>query len=257
MCRWIETKTVHNCARAVFTATGAAAAYSARYPDIVAERWAIIPNGYEESNFSGLDETASATEVRPLQLVHSGRLYPESRNPRSLFQAISRLKKANKLSANDVCLTLRAAGSEGYYRRMAEDADIADIIRLEPPVVHKQALAELCRADGLLIMQGREHNGQIPAKIYEYMRSRRPILALTDPVGDTAQTLRDAGIDTIAPLDQADAIFVKLADFIDHVRAGTAARASETAIADSTREAGTRELARLFNSIMGGEQRRK
>jgi len=50
----------------------------------------------------------------------------------------------------------------------------------------------------LLLLQASNCNSQIPAKVYEYLRAGKPILALTDPEGDTATLLRNLGINTIA-----------------------------------------------------------
>ena len=55
-----------------------------------------------------------------------------------------------------------------------------------------RALAEQLAADGLLLFQAANCNHQIPAKLYEYLRAGRPILALTDAAGNTAATLRGA-----------------------------------------------------------------
>ena len=41
------------------------------------------------------------------------------------------------------------------------------------------------RADGLLLFQGAQCNRQIPAKAYEYLACRRPIIGLIDSSGDT------------------------------------------------------------------------
>ncbi|HET6724721.1 MAG TPA: glycosyltransferase [Gammaproteobacteria bacterium] len=249
VCHWIERKTVSSCSRAVFTAEGAAAAYAARFPEIPADRWTIISNGYDEADFDFIEGDMPASAGRPLRLIHSGALYPEGRDPRALFTAICRLKQSGQLSSNEATIVFRAAGSEGYYRELLEQADIADIVQLRPSIPYKQALAELFAADGLLVLQGGIHSGQIPAKIYEYMRSRRPIMALTDPAGNTAQALRDAGLNTIAPIDRANEIAVALMNFIAKIRAGEAAVASDAAIARHTREAGARQLARLFDEI--------
>jgi hypothetical protein len=73
----------------------------------------------------------------------------------------------------------------------------------------------MMRADALLLLQAANCNEQIPAKLYEYMRAGRPVLALTDPRGDTATTVRHAGLDTIAKLDSIDEIQQLLKRFID------------------------------------------
>ena len=65
------------------------------------------------------------------------------------------------------------------------------------------------------ILQGGNCNEQIPAKIYEYLRARKPIFALTDPAGDTAQLLASCSITSIARLDDAAAIEILLESFLD------------------------------------------
>ena len=45
------------------------------------------------------------------------------------------------------------------------------------------------RADGLLIVQGALFNNQIPGKLFEYIRSGKPIVAFTPHLGATSQVL--------------------------------------------------------------------
>jgi hypothetical protein len=104
-------------------------------------------------------------------------------------------------------------------------------------------------ADGLLVFQAANCNHQIPAKVYEYFRARRPIFAMTDPNGDTAQLLKAGGIDTIAPLDSTEQIALALMRFLFQVRNGTAAIPSEAAVAANDRRRRTQELAMLLDSL--------
>jgi hypothetical protein len=126
---------------------------------------------------------------------------------------------------------------------------IEAITELAPALPYKAALSEMLAADGLLLLQASNCNEQIPAKLYEYLRAGRPILALTDPAGDTAATLRAAGIDTITPLTSPAEISAALIDFIRMARLGTAPLASAGTVASHSRAARTIELATLFNRI--------
>jgi hypothetical protein len=65
------------------------------------------------------------------------------------------------------------------------------VVLLAPALPYREALRETMDVDGLLVFQAANCNHQIPTKIYEYFRTRRPILALTDPSGDTAAALRE------------------------------------------------------------------
>jgi hypothetical protein len=103
--------------------------------------------------------------------------------------------------------------------------------------------------DGLLIFQGSNCNHQIPAKLYEYLRARRPIFAITDPAGDTAALLKRAGMDSIVPLDSQEKIVTGLLDFLSKVRQKRASIVSDAEIARHSRKARTTELAELLNSL--------
>jgi hypothetical protein len=92
----------------------------------------------------------------------------------------------------------------------------------------------------------------VPAKLYEYLRARRPILALTDPAGDTAAVLRNAGIDTIARLDSPDEISRLLVRFLELLRQQRAPVARDATVAAASRRARTIELARVLDAVAGG-----
>jgi len=246
--RWIERLTVRHCMQAVFTTPGTLRMYAERYPDIPQNRWAIIANGYDEENFLNAEQAVVRRDASHgrLVLVHSGLLYPSERDPRTFFAAVADLRQAGAISPAMVQIILRASGYEDYYRQYLRECGIDDIVRLEAFIPYQQALTEMLHADGLLVFQAANCNHQIPAKIYEYLRARRPIFALTDPQGDTANVLQEAGIDTIAALDSQPAIAQGLSHFLAQVRAGRAPIASDYIIARHSRKSRTRELAELL-----------
>lgn len=248
--RRIESQVVRHCRRAVFTTPGAVRMYAGRYPQLPGERWAMIANGYDEENFvQAAGGGAQRPDGGPLTLVHSGILYPAERDPRQFFAALADLKRAGRVSADTLNVVLRASGHDGYHRRLLQEQGIEDLVRLEPGVPYVQALREMLDADGLLLFQAANCNHQIPAKLYEYLRARRPLLALTDPAGDTAGVLREAGIDTLVPLDDRQAIAAGLESFLERVRQGRAPLATERQIAAYSRYARTRELAALLDAV--------
>jgi glycosyltransferase involved in cell wall biosynthesis len=246
--RWIERLTVRHCTQAVFTTPGTLRMYAERYPNIPKNRWAIIANGYDEENFLDAEQTAVSRDASQgcLVLVHSGLLYPSERDPRTFFAAVADLRHAGAISPATVQIILRASGHEDYYRQYLRECGIDDIVRLEAFIPYQQALTEMLHADGLLVFQAANCNHQIPAKIYEYLRAQRPIFALTDPQGDTAKVLQEAGIDTIVALDSQQAIAQGLLHFLVQVRAGRAPIASDHIIARHSRKSRTRELAELL-----------
>jgi glycosyltransferase involved in cell wall biosynthesis len=251
VCRWLERLTVQYCTRAVFTTPGAVQMYAERYPDIPPARWRRIANGYDEENFLTA-EGAVGTRAAPngrLVLVHSGALYPVERDPRPFFAALAALCRDGKLTTTELQIVLRASGYEDVYRWQLQQHGLADMVVLKASLAYREALAEMLQADGLLLFQASNCIHQIPAKVYEYLRARRPIFALTDLHGDTAGVLKTAGIDTVVPWDSSEQIAQGFLAFLARLRAGQAPLASEEEIARHSRRARTQELVQLLETI--------
>ena len=249
----IELRTLQHCQRAVFAAPGALRMYAERYPFIPRERLAVVENGYDESVFSSVEQVPDRARPggRRLVLLHSGTIYESERDPRPFFGAIAELRRSGRITPGEVQVVLRATGCDDYLRGLIGPLQIGDIVSIEPAVGYREALTEMLAADGLLILQASNCNDQVPAKLYEYLRAGRPILALTDPRGDTAGVLRGAGIDTIAPLDQQDAIARALAAFLDAVRQDRAPIAARPQVEAASRRSRTSELANILDAIPG------
>ncbi len=256
--RAIEEDALRSSRAAVFTTPGCAELYRERYPDIPGDRSVVIENGYDEETFARAEAerraapaAAQRTDGR-FTMLHSGVVYPDERDPRPLFEALGRLKAAGILSSADFCLRLRASAYDPMLAELAAKHDVADLVALEPAIPYAAALQEMLDVDALLILQASNCNQQIPAKLYEYVRAKRPVLALTDPVGDTATTLRAAGLASIAPLDDATAIAAAIPAFIARVRERREPVATPDAIAASSREGRTKAFATLLDGVVAG-----
>ena len=251
----LEAETIKGCSAAVFTTPGAAGMYAVRYGAEASRRISVIENGYDEQLFAGMaagsgaNGTANDGGERPLRLVHSGVIYPAERDPTAFFAALSELRGEGRVAASALRIVLRATGHDDYVARLVERAGIADMVEISPPVPYREALAEMLAADGLLLLQGQSCNRQIPAKLYEYLRSRKPVLGLA--AGDTAAALAAAGIGTIAPLEAKDEVKRALAEFIALVRAGQAPVATGSAIEQHSRRHKTQQLAELLHAVAG------
>ena len=253
--RWIERKAVQHAALVVCTTPSAVKTYLARYPDLPRSRFAVLENGYDEENFRHAGQAAGTPAAgRPFTLIHSGIIYPSERDPVPLFRALAELKAAGAIDAGRLHIMLRATAHDDYVAGLLAEHGIADLVSLAPHVAYQAALAEMLAADGLLVLQASNCNHQIPAKLYEYLRAGRPILALTDAAGDTAATLRAAGVDSIAPLDDSEGIKHGLLQFLQRARAGQAPLPTPAAVAAASRQARTAELARLLDAVLAPAQ---
>lgn len=214
--KWIEKTAAKRAAQLVFATPGALQEYQHRYPEVAQEKWLLVTNGYNEKQYAEL--VPHPKRDGKIRVLHSGLVYISERNPRQLFEAISRLKNDNQITGQNFELTLRASGHEETYSSWLNELNIEDLVRLAPPIPYREALQEMFDADGLLLLQGDGCNQQIPAKAYEYLRAQKPVLALTDKSGDTAKLLLESDVANIAPLNDADEIYKAILDFIEKIK---------------------------------------
>jgi hypothetical protein len=160
---------------------------------------------------------------------------------------LAALRQAGTVDAARLRVVLRAPGDIAATSALVAQFDVGDLVEVLPPVPYREALQEMLAADGLLVFQGTPFNTQIPAKIYEYFRARKPILGLVDTAGETARVLGAAGFASVAHIDRKEEIMPVLARFIDEIRNGSAYRATDELIQASSRVYRARQLAEVFD----------
>lgn len=244
----IEQTAIEHTALCYFTTPSAARTYRERYPD-AAERIRVLENGYDEDSFTGHTPRQSLN-AGAITLLHSGIVYPEERDPRQLFVALGQLKSEDFIQASNFKIRFRAPVHVNLLNNLATQHGISDLIEITPPIDYKEALEEMLNADGLLILQAANCNEQIPAKLYEYLRASRPIIALTDPTGDTASTLRNAGLSWIARLNSSDEIKQLIRITLAAIRNATPEFPRPQSVAEASRLGRTQSLAADLNGLI-------
>ena len=186
---WLEAYVLRHATACVFTTQRAANAYGERYPASAA-KCMVIENGYDEDAFTGVKPDRFGTPPETLLMLHSGLIYPQDRNPSTFFAAIQALIDDGTLDRSRLRIRFRAPHHDNEVKAFAKAHGLEDVVDIAPPVPYRQAIAEMMGADLLLVFQGSYFNAQIPAKIYEYVRAMRSVLAVLDPTGDTAVQLQ-------------------------------------------------------------------
>lgn len=173
-----------DAARLVLNTEECRRAYAARYPD-AAPRLEVIHNGFDRS----MARAGAPLAYEGFALVHFGNLYV-TRTLAPILRALA----ASGVAARVVCYgTVPPAD-----RAEAERLGLADRLEVRPPVDLADAARALAGAGALLLLQPPDTRLQIPGKLYEYLASDRPILALSaNPEIDAilARTGRGIGVD--------------------------------------------------------------
>jgi hypothetical protein len=155
-------------------------AYRNRFPQLPASKFVTLPNGFDPQDFENISHTNS--EGSKLTLMYAGTFFADLRSPNEILEAVTELIKEGRLDPNR--FVLRIVGSSSFSQPETP------AIELIPRVSHSKSLQMMAESDILLLLQQSEkYRLQIPAKTYEYMASKKWILAIASE-GATADLVR-------------------------------------------------------------------
>ena len=122
-----------------------------------------------------------------------------------------------------------------------------DIVKIEPPVSYTDAIKEMVQSDALVVFQGSEFNSQIPAKVYEYIRAGRPILALIDKNGETACFLKKWDGIYFGEMESPCEIEMALSSICNDINLGKKPVRRPEDVKKVSRESGAKKLAKILS----------
>ena len=157
--------------------------FEAKSKKISPEKIAILPNGFDESDF----ENWSAAENETFTILYSGTVTHKYRIETLLSVADNMVAEGKKLR-----LIFAGKQDEIVQKQLAGLQNIEVV--LKGYVSHKEAVQLLKATDALLlaIPDLPDNKGILTGKLFEYLAAQRPILCLGPTEGDAAAILRDA-----------------------------------------------------------------
>ena len=247
--RRIERRAVELASAVIVTTPSARCLYVERYSRLPASRFQMIANGVDDTMNVAVPHNRT-TWSEPIVLVHSGLMEIPDRDPTALFEAIAHMRKQGDIANNVLRVTLRATGRDDDYRRQTAELGINDIVTIDGRISHAEAIEEMRCADGLILFQGAQCNRQIPAKAYEYLACRRPVIGLVDSLGDTHGLIAGQWeVPYVADMSSAPAIAEVLLKFISDFRRHDVFVPDASWVEKHSRAQGVRQLAEVFDHV--------
>jgi len=183
----------------------AATHFESKYPDKAANVH-VIWNGFDpEERF----RPTPVPDRREIVLTHTGSLY-QGRTAVPLLESMQRLIDSGRLPAEHVKIRLVGSAAPvclpaaGFLDR-ARNQGWLDLIPKDVP--REEAVTAMCQSDALLLLQ--PHSAlQVPGKLFEYIRTGHPILAMVPPGSPVEWILENSGVTygCVYPEDPAGAI---------------------------------------------------
>jgi len=172
----------------------------ARFGEELRGKIDVVYNGWDEQDFAGVEPLpAEGTQVSYVGNFNA------NRTPRYFLDALRLLRQRGELPA-DITVTF-TGNSFLEARELMNAPDLADIVRAEPQVNHREAVRrELGASLLLLFIPTPMGEGVLTGKLFEYLRAGRPILAMVPPQGEAARILRSAGHTFICAMEDTASI---------------------------------------------------
>jgi glycosyltransferase involved in cell wall biosynthesis len=187
--------------------------WKSRYPKH-SEKFHVIWNGFDP------EETLTPAPIPPRafkHLVHVGNIYG-GRNPGLILDSIQRLMCCGAVTRDKVRLSLIGTSSDsdipdiGVLRQLVQDG-VVEYVPARIPQDKARLIA--CQADALVLLHS-QSDVTLPAKLFDYIRIGRPVLAYITRNGPAGEMLERSGIRyrSIFPEDSPLEVDAKMMEFL-------------------------------------------
>ncbi|MBO6516176.1 MAG: glycosyltransferase [Bacteroidia bacterium] len=210
-----------------------------------ADKIAIIPNGYDESDF----ESIESADTNKFILGHYGTAGADRNHP-VLYQALQELVQENE--AFEEHLLLRYAGpTHEVILNDIRKAGLENNFEYIPYLEHKQALINMkqCSALLLLINNNRTAKSRLTGKIFEYLAMNVPILGIGAKEGEADQVIQKTESGAMFEAEDLEQMKAFISDRFSDFLNGKRISETNSMKQSYTRENLTRALADLLDSL--------
>jgi len=176
----IERTTVESCDRVVSVTATSLKEIRSRYPDQPSHKFVLIPNGYDPIAFSEFRSRPHQTDK--LVVTYTGTVYKPC-SPKAYLDALDGLPQIR----SDFQTRFVGRITEEFDRSIFEHRQSS--LRLIDFVPHKDAVLFMEESDVLLLPWVDRFN--IPGKVFEYLVTGKPILALCYPDSEVARVINE------------------------------------------------------------------
>lgn len=158
----------------------------------------VITNGFDR------EKIGKQTLDEKFSMAHIGSFLSE-RNPRILWKCLKELVKENQSFANHFQLKLIGAVSQEVLDTIAEFR-LTKYVNNLGYVSHQEAIAHQKKSQVLLLIEidSEETKSIIPGKLFEYMVSERPIIAIGPEGSDFAEIIQNTNTGVFVKYDEIE-----------------------------------------------------
>lgn len=180
----MERSVLESASTVVTASASIARQLAAAHPEIDENKFVAIHNGFDAADLMH----EAPPRAKKFRIVFTG-VWKEGYNPSALYDTIDWLRRSRPALLDDVEVV-----AAGFKPGEAARRGLTAYIDERGVVSHDDALSLMRSADILFLSHvDPDRQWVVPGKLYEYLASGSPVLALTHPEKETAQIIARVG----------------------------------------------------------------
>ena len=214
---------------------------------------AVITNGYDFN----IDEKSGDVELsKEFTMSHVG-IVGAARNAVVFWETLGELIKDKSLVDFSKLLKIRLIGQvDNSVIESVKKNNLEDNVEIIPYIPHEKVIKEQCSSQVLLLFVNNSPNakGILTGKIFEYMASGRPILAIGPKDGDTAIILEKTNSGLIVDFEDKERMKNIIIDLFNKFKENQLITKKNEMVEKYSRRALAKEYVQLIENIVETRQ---
>lgn len=249
---WLETKVMRNADKIIANTQYLKDAYLRKYKNLNDGKISVITNGFDPADFENIP-SKDIESNGVFTVSHVGEFYEEIRNPEKFLAAVAELLKEGRIKKDKIRINFIGGGEYVYSKRfnsLLNSLAIKDVVHITGHISHSRSLQYMFNSAALLLLQPSQKTvTQVPAKLFEYIRTGNCIIALA-PGGATAEIIQQTNYGVLANPDKIQDIknkFMSVFSIYEKRNQGEPVQLAE--VNNFDRRELTKHLASVFNGL--------
>lgn len=219
-------------------------------PDLdLDKRMVVIPNGYDPEDFA---------EIKPVDkkndrftLTYTGALYGR-RKPDKILEAIGKLVSSGQVKKDNILIRFIGSYKPEVLKGHIDKNGLAGSVELIGYMDHQECVKCMVNSDAMLLIEGGGPGSEAfyTGKIFEYIQTSNPILAVIPENGAAADIIRRTGTGIVC--DWANVVAIEkgfMTLYTAWLRGESKINPDKAEIARFDRKKLTQNLAELLNDV--------
>ncbi len=220
-----------------------------RYKGLPEDQVITLTNGYDPADF--VNTTPPSEQNSKFTITYTGSFYANARSPGNFLTALKKCLDDQRIPRNKIQVVL-VGNMASKIKDDIHQLNLSDVIQITGYVPHRSSISYLLQSDLQLLIIGSLAGSQaiFTGKIFEYLASNKPILALAPP-GAACDLILEARAGEVVSPDDIDEIANQLYMFYTKWERGTLHLNSDLSVIQRyDRRLLTQQLAGILDSLV-------